>query len=124
MRAASWGTNSSTNFIETWWKAGVTDEEESKLRGGLIKAADPGILEHDTLICFLLINCYIFIQVTGGCGWGVEWLSPQPEGRQFDPQSSKSACRSVLGQDAEPELAPIEQKSAANRCTVCVNGWM
>ncbi|CAB1451963.1 unnamed protein product [Pleuronectes platessa] len=26
----------------------------------------------------------------------------QPEGRQFDPKSDPSACRSVLGQDAKP----------------------
>ena len=44
----------------------------------------------------------------------------QPEGRQFHPQYSPSACWSVLGQDAEPRIAHIEQGSAANRCTV----WM
>ena len=27
-----------------WWKGGVTDKEESKLRVGFIKAVDPGIL--------------------------------------------------------------------------------
>ena len=48
----------------------------------------------------------------------------QPEGRQFDPPSSKSTCRSVLEQDAEPRIALIEQQSAANRCTVWMCVWM
>ncbi|CAB1446486.1 unnamed protein product [Pleuronectes platessa] len=30
----------------------------------------------------------------------------QPEGRQFDSQSDPSACRGVLGQDAEAQMAP------------------
>ena len=49
----------------------------------------------------------------------------QPEGRQFHPWSSPSACRSVLGQDAEPRIAPHRiKKRAAHRCTVWMYMWM
>ena len=41
----------------------------------------------------------------------------QPEGRQFEPQYS-------LGKMLNPDLSLIEQKSAANRCTVWMCVWM
>ena len=43
------------------------------------------------------------------CGWVVE-RSASNYSRQFDPQSSPSACRNVLWQDAEPPIAPHRTK--------------
>ena len=49
---------------------------------------------------------------------GVEWSSSNLQVGSLIPSlPNKSACRSVLEQDAEPRCL-IEQQSAANRCTV------
>ena len=49
----------------------------------------------------------------------------QPEGRQFDPQSSKSVLDVSLSNMQNPELCLLEQHSASNRCTVwCVCDWV
>ena len=56
----------------------------------------------------------------GGCGWGGRVVILQPEGRQFNPQSSQicmpkcpwARCWTLL-----------EQQSAANRCTVWMCVW-
>ena len=47
----------------------------------------------------------------------------QPEGRQFDPQSSQKNLHAEVSL-SNPELCLIEQQSAANRCTVWMCVWL
>ena len=76
------------------------------------------------------LDLYSNAAAVGGCGWGGRVVVLQPEGRQFDPQSSQkeSARRSVLEQDAEPRIVPHRTTKvllidALYEC-VCVTGWM
>ena len=76
-----------------------------------------------------LNTCYL--SGTGGCGWGGR-VDVQPEGGQFNPQSSPKKKKKNLHAEVSlsnmlnPELCLIWQQSAANICTIwmCVTGWM
>ena len=47
----------------------------------------------------------------------------QPEGRQYNPQSSPSACRSFLGQAAKHWIAPLYKWSVNANCNVKHFEW-
>ena len=76
---------------------------------------------------FVVVAVYHHILVhCGGCGWGGRVVVLQPEGRQFDPQSSQKMLHAEvsLRKMLNPELCLIEQQSAANRCTVWMCVWL
>ena len=60
----------------------------------------------------------------GGCGWGVEWSSPNLIVGSSIPSLPHLHAEVSLGKMLNPELPLIEQQSAANRCTVWMCVWM
>ena len=60
----------------------------------------------------------------GGWVWGVEWSTPNQKVGSSIPSLLNRHAEVSLGKMLKPQLAPIEQQSAANRCPVWMCVWL